>query len=129
MLAPIVHWLFEHGVCHVGAQDLALAQPIERIVGGARVATHLNVECVADAFPASLNVDLYLLQRHELGKELERTIAALRTILFDGSRGAVPMFRRDPGSTPKLPGTQRYGLRLVMYCCEAVNSGSPPVFV
>ena len=74
---------------------------------GARVATHLDVECAADAFTASLNVDLYLLQRHELGMEPERTIAALRTSLFDACEEAVPMFRRDPGSPPKRLGTQR----------------------
>ena len=66
MLALIVRHLFEHGGGHVGAQDLALASPIERMVDGARVANHLNVECAADAFPVPLNVDLYLLQRHEL---------------------------------------------------------------
>jgi hypothetical protein len=39
-----------------------MASPIERIVDGARVANYSDVKCAADAFPAPLNVDLYLLQ-------------------------------------------------------------------
>ena len=97
---------------------------------GARVATHLDVECAADAFTAPLNVDLYLLQRHELSMEPERTIAALRTILSDGLRGG--QCRCFGGTRILLRNAWvRKGndFGLVTYCCEAANSGSPPVFV
>ena len=96
---------------------------------GARVTTHLDVECAADAFTASLNVDLYLLQRHELGMEPERTIAALRTSLFDSLRGGSADVSEGPGSLRNAWVRKGNDFGLVTYCCEAANSGSPPVFV
>jgi AcrR family transcriptional regulator len=41
----------------------------------------LDVECIADTLLAALNIDLYLYQRHELGMERERIVAALRSLL------------------------------------------------
>jgi hypothetical protein len=87
MLVPIVRRLLEHGVCHVGVQDLTVVTLIEHAMDGAKVAMHLDVERATDAFLAPLNVDLYLSQRHELGMEPGRTTSVLRTILLDGLRG------------------------------------------
>ncbi len=45
----------------------------------------LDVECVADALLATLNIDLYLYQRHELGMSRERVTRSLHALL-DGLR-------------------------------------------
>ena len=129
MLAPIVCHLFEHGGGHVGAQDLALASPIERMVDGARVANHLNVECAADAFPVPLNVDLGLLQRHELTwspnvphQSYARSFRRLARRQGRRFEGPWVLLRNAWVRKGKVFG-------LVTYCCEAANSSSPPVFV
>ena len=46
----------------------------------------LDVEGVAGAVLAPLNVDLYLYQRRELGMERGRIVAAIRGLLLDGLR-------------------------------------------
>ena len=46
----------------------------------------LDVEYVADALLAPLNIDLYLFQRHELGMEPGRITTALRGLLLYGLR-------------------------------------------
>jgi hypothetical protein len=129
MLAPIVRHLFEHGGGHVGAQDLALASPIERMVDGARVANHLNVECAADAFPVPLNVDLYPLQRHELAwspnvpqQSYARSFRRLARRQGRRFEGPWVLLRNAWVRKGKVSD-------LVTYCCEPANSSLPPVFV
>ncbi len=50
MLVPILRRLLEHGVCHVGVQDLTVVTLIEHAMDGAKVAMHLDVERATDAF-------------------------------------------------------------------------------
>ena len=50
----------------------------------------LDVEAVAGAVLAPLNVDLYLYQRGELGMERGRIMAAVRGLLLDGLRREGP---------------------------------------
>ena len=50
----------------------------------------LDVEGVAGAVLAPLNVDLYLYQRVELGMERGRIVAAIRNLLLDGLRREAP---------------------------------------
>ena len=50
----------------------------------------LDVEAVAGAVLAPLNVDLYLYQRKELGMERGRIVAAIRDLLLDGLRREGP---------------------------------------
>ncbi len=47
----------------------------------------LDVEYASDAILASLNIDLYLFQRHELGMRPERIVSSLRDLLLNGLRG------------------------------------------
>ena len=46
----------------------------------------LDIECVADAVLAPLNIDLYLFQRQEMGMEAARITYTLSRLLIDGLR-------------------------------------------
>ena len=46
----------------------------------------IDIECVADAVLAPLNIDLYLFQRQELGMEPARITASLKLLLLHGLR-------------------------------------------
>ncbi|HKH12011.1 MAG TPA: TetR/AcrR family transcriptional regulator [Rubrobacter sp.] len=58
---------------------------LDEAVGGGEISPELDVECLADAFLAALNIDLYLYQRHQLGMERERIVGGIRSLL-DGLR-------------------------------------------
>ncbi len=60
----------------------------------------LDVEPLADAVLATLNIDLYLFQRRDRHLEPERIIATVRRLLFDGLRGDPPPRPPDPGGSP-----------------------------
>ena len=63
-----------------GLRDTAV-ELLDEAVGGGEVSPDLDVECLADAFLAALNIDLYLYQRHQLGMERERIVGGLRSLL------------------------------------------------
>ena len=54
---------------------------LDEAVGGGEIPADLDVECLADALLAGLNIDLYLYQRHQLGMERERIVGGLRSLL------------------------------------------------
>jgi AcrR family transcriptional regulator len=54
---------------------------LDEAVGGEEIPADLDVECLADALLAGLNIDLYLYQRHQLGMERERIVGGLRSLL------------------------------------------------
>ncbi|CAA9461427.1 MAG: Transcriptional regulator, AcrR family [uncultured Rubrobacteraceae bacterium] len=54
---------------------------LDEAVGGEEVSPDLDVECLSDTLLAALNIDLYLYQRHQLGMERERIVAAVRSVL------------------------------------------------
>jgi hypothetical protein len=98
-------------------------------VDGARVANRLYVKCAANAFPAPLNVDLYLLQRHELEwspnvPQQSYTRSFRRLARWQGRRFEGPrvLLRNAWVRKGKV-------FDVVTYCCEAANSSLPPVFV
>lgn len=58
---------------------------VEQAMDEGATVGELDVECVADALLAALNIDLYLYQRHELEMSRERVVDSLRS-LVDGLR-------------------------------------------
>ena len=63
-----------------GLRDTAV-ELLDEAVGNGEVAQDLDVECLADALLAALDVDLYLYQRHQLGMDRERIVGGMRTLL------------------------------------------------
>lgn len=69
-----------------GWLQMTVVALLGRAVAEGEARETLDVEGVAGAVLAPLNVDLYLYQRRELGMERERIVAATRGLLLDGLR-------------------------------------------
>ncbi len=73
-----------------GWLQATVAALLRRAVEGGEAGETLDVEGVAGAVLAPLNVDLYLYQRRELGMERGRILAFIRGLLLDGLRRRGP---------------------------------------
>lgn len=75
----------------VGWLQATVVALLQRAVEEGAAGETLDVEVVAGAVLAPLNVDLYLYQRRELGMERGRILGAVRGLLLDGLRRRGPV--------------------------------------